>query len=230
MSNTKSDAEGGIPTAEETTPSSTHDTSLSKHGPLLALLALVFALGIVGTAVGSVALSKANDVDSDLDQLSDEVICNGEPTLVQGFTFPPIFMQAPTMVYVPAWDYMDPSWFGIAGNRILYHMDPMYAEDDSTFSDPIGFLSGEETIIKTLPACEPNATCAPPVLHSYSTLQFNDKQGHVVYGGIMESSGVANKVPILGGTGDWKDFSGFLEGRFDPDAFQFSAKIYQSCQ
>ena len=229
MSNANKDAEEGNAIAvEQAAARRAPAQDTSQKGPGLVVTAvLIFALAIAALIVGNLALQNSNEVEDDLDELRDKVIviCDEETTLVNEFTFPPIHVPAPThAIFVPAWDYQDPTWFGTVGNRVIHHKDPMYAVGDKEFATPIGFLSGEEVIIK--PITTPDDY---PVLHIYFTGQFAGKSGDVVFGGLFESTGVPSQLPILGGTGNWEDFSGFVEGFFDTSTFQFSAKLYQTC-
>ena len=43
-------------------------------------------------------------------------------------------------------------------------------------------------------------------------------------------TGTTSQLPILGGTGYWEDFSGFVESQFNLMTSQLSAKVYQRCQ
>lgn len=227
MSTTK-DAEEGIPMEQAAAaPTSNKDSTatLMKKGPLFVLLALIFAMAAAAVAVGSVALSKVNGVDSDLNQLMLDKACDGEELqLVQAVIFPPIQPDPPRFMFVPPFD--DPSWFGVVGNRLIYNKDLMYEIGTTNFTSApsIGTLSGECVVIK--PLTDPND---PPTFHCYMTYQLDNVDGEAFVGGLNDVGGTA-KMPILGGWGSyWQSFSGYLESEFDPVTTQVTLKMYQTC-
>lgn len=203
-------------------PAANQDKLKTNGFVLIGLLALVFCMAAAAIVVGSVALNKINELDSDVEQLMLNKGCDGEPTLIQSATFRSLYRPSPTVIFVPAWNYTDPLWFHAPGNVMIYNKDPMYGEDDENFATPKGTLSGQCLVIK------PETDFSR--MHCYLTVQFNDIQGEAIVGGIHETFG--NQVlPILGGWGSyWQSFSGYLEVPYNTTTGQVSAKVYQTCQ
>ena len=218
----KSDIEN--PTKQVAVPPLSDKHDAPKKTPIvLPLFGLVFCLATAAIVVGSLALSKVNELDTTLDQLSSTV-CN-EPTLVPGasVTFPPLMPNPPYLSFVPA--FQDPSWFGVPGNRLVYSNDPMFPDGttDFTAEAAIGTVSGELTVLK--PLTNPND---PPMFNAFLTFRLDDTEGEAVVGGINDVGGETH-LPILGGTGEWENFSGYLKSEFDPVRTQVSLKMYQTC-